>query len=305
MLRDKLDFVEDKYLRQDIVWHIERGSDYVNLAPIEKFRYADRMMRLTRNYYCNMFNISRHRVNTYFVYGYHGGGCRLDEKEGYSSFGVTVDKVMKCDSPLDLFRTCAHEMRHVYQCLVLDKLNPEQNRNYPYAVDDMSEFLWYSSNCENMADKFSFEETLKFAKESALKFDKDRVPLLDLFNLKVDSLQSRALHVSCKTAYDVINHFKPFDKDEDYLDGNQHVNVFTQRQIEELADEIPEVMWQECKKNSIEDNTQCVAEEVIDLFGKYVKYLEEDKKSIETEKVEDSIIENSNNSLDETGFIEN
>lgn len=287
MLRDKLNFVEDEYISQDIILHITKGVDYANFSPIEKFRYADKMMKLSRDYYCNMFDINKYKVGTYFVYGYHGGGCRLEEKQsGCSSFGVTVDKVMKSDNPLDLFRTCSHEMRHVYQCLKLDENNSEVKRNYSFSVDDLSSFLWYSSNTENMADKFSYEETLRFAKKCALKFDKERVPLLDLVNLKIDSVQSRAIHVTSKTFYDLLDNFKVFSKKEDYSEGKSEVNVFTLQKIESLAEEVPEIMCQECKKGSIEDNTLEVAKDVINLFEKYVEYLEQESDDSSKEDVE-------------------
>ena len=278
MLRNKLDFKEDEYISQEIVLHITRGLEYAKFSPIEKFKYVDKMMKLSRDYYCNMFNINKYKVGTYFVYGFHGGGCRLEEdKEGYSSFGVTIDKVLKSDNPLDLFRTCAHEMRHIYQCLKLDKTHPENNRNYSFDIDEISNFLWYSSNTENMADKFSFEEALRFGKKGVLKFDEGRVSLLDLFNLKVDSMQSRVKHIASKTAYDVLDNFKVFSKKEDYSNGKTEVNVFTLKKIETLAEEVPEVMYQECKKGSIEDNTLDVAKDVMDLFEKYVEYLEQEE----------------------------
>lgn len=290
MLRNKLDFVEDSFISDEMVLHITRGVDYAKFSPIEKFRYVDKIMKLSRDYYCNMFNIHKYKVGTYFVYGFHGGGCRLEEEGDKSSFGLTVDKVMMSDNPLDIFRTCVHEMRHVYQALILDEKNPEVKRNYAYSSDDTSSFLWYSSNSETIADKFSFEEALLFAKKCAFKFDKERVPILDLVNLKIDSMQSGVIHASSKAVYNVLEKFNVWSKKEDYADGKHLVNIFTLKTIEELASEVPEIMLQECKKGSIEDNTSEVAKEVIDLFGKYVEYLEDEQKNSNKEETKDELL---------------
>jgi hypothetical protein len=55
-----MDFKDENSIEYRIQRHIQNGIGYAKFSPIEKFRYVDKMMKLSRNYYCDMFNIPRY-----------------------------------------------------------------------------------------------------------------------------------------------------------------------------------------------------------------------------------------------------
>ena len=169
-----------KEYRQSMAEHLARGRDYKSFTAIEKFRYVNQMMNLTKEYCCSSWGLNPDNIYTTFLHGLGKNiGCASNGEGEIAAYGINTTAVLNSD-PLNLYKTCLHEMRHVYQMKLLKPGDKETTSNYYGVSKNLGKIAWSSSETEIGADKFAFKEMFKIAGRAMLKTE-ERVSSVSLF----------------------------------------------------------------------------------------------------------------------------
>lgn len=266
-------------LNAEIIKLINTGKkEYKYYSSIDKFRYANKVMNLSRDYCCKLWNIDKENIDTYFFSCDSFSGANFDCENGKHAFGVSLNSVL-VGKPFDLFIISFHEMRHIYQDLFM---KAEDNRSaLNYSNGDFDNLGWYSSGAEIDADKFSYSSFLGFIK-SGIEAKKDNVTKLDYFSYKFKSDKNEVFH---KVGEKIYSNIKPFFNteredeglDEIYEEGNEDVKCLQIDDIERLASEYYDIFnYQPKSKDRMIDNTKRIAEDVIDIINIDLESIESD-----------------------------
>ena len=198
-----------KEYRQSMAEHLASGRDYKSFTAIEKFRYADKMMSLTKEYCCSLWGLSPENVYTVFLQGLGKNVGSATNGEGeIAAYGLNTTAVLNSD-PLNLYKTCLHEMRHVYQMKILKPGDKETSANYYGISKKLGKFAWASSETEIGADKFAFKEIFKIAGRAMLKTE-EKVSSASLFKFADHATTRMFEHKVCSLVYKAV---RPFMKD--------------------------------------------------------------------------------------------
>ena len=86
---------EDKrILNAEFVGLIKFGKEkYKDLSSIDKFRYANRVMNLSRDYCCNLWNLDKQSIDSYFFSCDSFSGANFEGEDGSRAFGISLNSV--------------------------------------------------------------------------------------------------------------------------------------------------------------------------------------------------------------------
>lgn len=264
MDKEKKDILND-----EIFALINLGKkEYKYFSSIDKFRYANKVMNLSRDYCCSLWNLDKQDVDTYFFSCDSFSGANFEREDGKHAFGVSLNSVL-FGKPLDLFIISLHEMRHVFQ----DKfMNAEDNRtSLNYANGSFDNLGWYSSGAEIDADEFSYSTMLSFLK-NGLEVQRGDITKLDYCKYKLKNAKDKVFHKAGEKMYSAFKLFLSNESDDcefkyDSEEYNDEVKCLQIEDIESLAEEYfdifnyyPKNRWDVIK------NTKNISEDVKDII---------------------------------------
>ncbi len=256
-------------LNNEIITLINIGKkEYKYFSCLDKFRYANKVMNISKDYCCRLWNLDKQDVDTYFFSCDSFSGANFESEDGKHAFGVSLNSVL-FGKPLDLFIISFHEMRHIFQDTFMNTEDDRTTLNYTNGSFD--NLCWYSSGAEIDADDFSYSTMLSFLKNGLELYQGD-INKLDYCKYKLKSIKDEAFHKAGEKIYSIA---KPFLKDEEESFEIQQINeqpdenvkCLQMDDIEKLSDEYYDIFnYQPKIKFGIIDNSKRIAEDVKDII---------------------------------------
>lgn len=255
-------------LNAEIINLINIGKrEYKYFSSIDKFRYANKVMNLSKNYCCNLWGLDKEEIGTYFFGCDSFSGANFESEDGKHAFGISLNSVL-FGKPLDLFIISLHEMRHIFQDTFM---NVEDNRTaLNYSNGNFDNLGWYSSGAETDADEFSYSTILSFVKDS-ISLQQNGVSKLDYCKYKLKSTKNEVFHKAGEKIYSIAKPFLSEKESNEFEDCDEQfddeVKCLQIDDIEKLADEYYDIFnYQPKSRQGIIDNTKKIAEDVKEII---------------------------------------
>jgi len=256
----------------------DNAANYKSFSPIERLRYAHETMQCVKDYCCCLWGLDNQTIQTFFCQGRPVTGMSSNQ----GAIALSIPYVLSSSSPHAIFKTCFHEMRHIYQYKVADKDDPELMSNY---TGNFSKLLWRSSNSEIGADNFAYSQLLGLEKMGLIKSG-ERVSPLIFAKTMGDSVSNFSTHTAYKGLYKLSKLFKDNPNERMVTDKVATPNnaaplqVFSMRELELIASVNREVFNKRNEGFSSTKNASENDKQVVSACAKYWgKFKSKDKSS--------------------------